>query len=304
LSNERSEEALDGQGPVFNEEQQEELSGEGPETILDTRIDSKIIQRAIQQWSKYERQSRILRKNAEESKVFEEVFDRDTLLTLYEMMNSGVISYLNGVVSAGKESRVYWGIAEKGQEKRDVAVKIYLVSSVEFKKRLPYIQGDPRFQRIKRNTRGVVELWARKEFVNLKTAYESEIRVPRPIDVRGNVLAMEFIGNGGVPAPRLIDSKVTLSDFNQLVKITRRLLVQAHLVHADLSEYNVFKSVTKRKIELIAFDFGSAVDIKHPMAREFLERDVRNISRFFERRGVPISTAFETLQKVTKDIEF
>ena len=55
-------------------------------------------------------------------------------------------------------------------------------------------------------------------------------------------------------------------------------------MHADLSEYNVFKSNDK----LIMLDFGSAVDISHPMSREFLRRDLYNINRFFIRRGVNV----------------
>jgi RIO kinase 1 len=272
---------------------------EEDEIVLTSRLDSKVVEKALDQYSEYERKSRILRKNAEEAKVFEEVFDRDTLLILYDMMNSGTMSYLNGVVSAGKESRVYWGVTKEGE---DIAVKIYLVSSVEFRKRLPYLMGDPRFHRIRKNTRDLVELWARKEFVNLKTAYESDIWVPQPFDVKGNVLAMEFIGKKGVPSPRLIDSGVVKSDFRKIVTIARKLLVKSHLVHADLSEYNIFKP--KSQGELILFDFGSAVDLKHPMAKRFLERDITNITRFFERRGITVPQSSETFQKVAKGIEF
>ena len=43
----------------------------------------------------------------------EEVFDQATLLTLRELMSKGELSELNGVVSAGKEARVYYGVAGK-----------------------------------------------------------------------------------------------------------------------------------------------------------------------------------------------
>ena len=44
----------------------------------------------------------------------EEVFDQATLLTLRELMSKGELSELNGVVSAGKEARFYYGAAGKG----------------------------------------------------------------------------------------------------------------------------------------------------------------------------------------------
>ena len=44
----------------------------------------------------------------------EEVFDQATRLALRELMSKGELSELNGVVSAGKEARVYYGVTGKG----------------------------------------------------------------------------------------------------------------------------------------------------------------------------------------------
>ena len=44
-------------------------------------------------------------KRSEEYEVLEEVFDRSTLMTIYEFMNKGVIGEIHGVVKAGKEAR-------------------------------------------------------------------------------------------------------------------------------------------------------------------------------------------------------
>ena len=45
---------------------------------------------------------------------------------------------------------------------KDVALKIYLVSTSNFKKREPYILGDPRFSKLKKGTKNLVYLWAKK----------------------------------------------------------------------------------------------------------------------------------------------
>ena len=37
---------------------------------------------------------------------------------------------------------------------------------------------------------------------------------------------------------------------------------------------------------LVVFDLGSAVDLRHPNAQEFLKRDINNITKFFKKRGV------------------
>ncbi len=63
--------------------------------------------------------------------AFEEVFDARTLLTIYRLMKRGVIDDFYGVISAGKESRIYHAKNRAGEE---LAVKIYLVNNREFRK--------------------------------------------------------------------------------------------------------------------------------------------------------------------------
>jgi len=168
-----------------------------------------------------------------------------------------------------------------------LAVKIFLTSTREFKKTiLHYIDGDPRFKKIKRDTRHLVYAWALKEFKNLERAYEVGVNVPKPIAVYKNVIVMSFVGENGVPAPLLKDAEI--SDYEQMfwkiVDNIETLYCKAKIVHADLSEYNIM--VWREKP--VFFDFGQAVLRDHPNADFFLERDVRNIVSFFRKRGVDV----------------
>jgi RIO kinase 1 len=240
-----------------------------------------------------DKRDRVILKNEEERSVFEEVFDRRTLMTLYSLVNRGTFSYLNGAISSGKEARVYWGVTD---QKRDVAVKIYLTTSSDFKRRAQYILGDPRFNRFSKNSRSVAELWARKEFTNLKQAFDAGIRVPKPEAFLGNVLVMEFIGENGVPSPLLNAVEVSKKDYTYIVEAICDLYRKALLVHADLSEYNVFKLHE----EIVVFDFGSAVSIEHPLASKFLLRDLENINRFFEKRNLQVIPRERLFTRITK----
>jgi RIO kinase 1 len=49
------------------------------------------------------------------------------------------------------------------------------------------------------------------------------------------------------------------------------------------------------------FDFGSAVDIQHPNSKQFLLRDVLNINRFFEKRGIEVLTNTQAVEKIRGD---
>ena len=87
------------------------------------------------------------------------------------------------------------------KEGTDLAVKIYLTSSAEFKSGMhKYIEGDPRFKDVKHDTRSLIAVWAQKEFRNLREADAAKVRVPKPIAVKSNVVVMEFIGKEGVSA--------------------------------------------------------------------------------------------------------
>lgn len=221
-------------------------------------------------------------KNSELFETVEEVFDYSTLMILYDLINNGFIDVMYGVVNSGKEARVYFA---KDRNGLDLAVKIYLTSTSEFRKgMLTYIIGDPRFKVSSRKTRDIIYVWARKEYSNLSKAYSVGVRVPKPITVKGNILVMEFIGVDGVPAPLLKDYLPQNIDsfFNIVMDYVRKLYINARLVHGDLSEYNIM--VFNDSPVLI--DFGQAVDLSHPMAEELLARDVNNLLKFFSDVGV------------------
>ncbi len=243
----------------------------------------------------YETEQLMKEKRSEEYEVLEEVFDRATLMTVYDLMNKGTIDEIHGVVQAGKEARIYWG---KDSEGKELAIKIYLTTSAEFKKgMLPYIEGDPRFAHVRRDTRSLIYAWAQKEFKNLRRAREAGVNVPEPVAVQKNVLVMEFVGKNGVRAPLL--KETTLKDpkriFRLLLTYLRRLYRKGGLVHADLSEYNIM--VWRRRPMI--FDVAQAVLIEHPMADSFLRRDLENLHKYFKRLEIDVLSVEEMYKRVT-----
>jgi len=229
-----------------------------------------------------------------ERATLEEVFDQATRLVIYQFLNSGVLYELHGVVNAGKEARIYWG---KNKEGKDLAVKIYLTASAEFRKGMfKYIEGDYRFKGVKHDTRSLIFAWAQKEFRNLEQASRAKVRVPKPVAVRNNVLVMEFIGENGVHAASLKEQEPSDPEkvYEVLLTYVERLYRKADLVHGDLSEYNVMMWKGKPVI----FDVAQAVPTSHPMAEFFLRRDLANVNRFFSRLGVKVFSVDEVYKKV------
>lgn len=243
--------------------------------MADSDESSKMRERLL----RFERESRYLRKDSDQRKVLEEVFDQATLLAIEELAARKNLGELYGVVASGKEARVYYG---EDSGKRPVAVKIYLVSASDFRKRLAYIAGDRRFGKLPSGSRETIYLWTRKEFKNLQIADRAGIRVPKPFAFHKNILVMEYVGVPPQPAPTFAETEVDEGDYDWTFKTIRALWKDAGLVHADFSEFNVFKSGD----EQILFDMGSAVVASHPQAEEFLRRDVANMVRFFRKRGI------------------
>jgi len=224
-------------------------------------------------------------KSIEDKRVGSEVFDRITLETLYKIAKMGYIHLLNGAISTGKEANVFKGQDDDGNL---VAVKIYRVTTSDFKKMKYYIQGDPRFHVRTSNKRQLVHAWVNKEFRNLKRAHEAGVRVPRPITSKNNILVMEFVGNeDGDPAPTMkdfppINPKKT---FHKIVDYMKSLYKNAKLVHGDLSSFNILM----RDDEPVIIDMSQSVVVDHPISKELLKRDIKNIIKDFKKLGIQVS---------------
>jgi RIO kinase 1 len=239
-----------------------------------------------------ERDSRYLRKDSDQRKAIEEVFDRSTRLAVEELVRRKQLAELHGVVAAGKEARVYYGERPDGTA---AAVKVYLTSSSEFKKRMGYIAGDRRFGRLPSGSRETITLWVRKEFKNLQLAHGAGVRVPEPFGFLRNILVMEYIGAPPSPAPTFSETEVDEGD-SAWTFDTIRKLYRAGLVHADLSEFNIFKHGS----EDVLFDMGSSVLTSHPQSEQFLRRDVGNMVRFFRKRAVATADTEDLMKRILK----
>jgi len=133
----------------------------------------------------------------------------------------------------------------------------------------------------------MVQVWAEKELRNLKRLNQAGIPSPNPILLKSHVLVMDFIGDKkGIAAPRLKDADVPDDVlpriYDQMIKIVRSLYQECHLVHADLSEYNVLY----KDEAVIVIDVSQSVEHEQMHALEFLRQDCTNVLHYFRQRGM------------------
>lgn len=251
--------------------------------------------------------------------------DSKTLLILHRMLDAGVLDEVDSIVKSGKEATIYHAMgpasykgaspgkpplptaSEREEERierltrsrehegqqRELAVKVYKLSSTGFNNRHEYLEGDHRFasagQVSKLKIRKIIKIWAEKELKNLTRMHRAGIPCPRPIRLDDNVLVMSFVGKDGWSAPQLgqLDFSSTSNTrinkfYIQMLLLIRALWDRCRLVHADLSEFNTLVSDG----QCFLLDVGQSVDRTHPNADEFLKRDVYNVLKFFTGLGV------------------
>ncbi|MFA5237888.1 MAG: RIO1 family regulatory kinase/ATPase, partial [Methanoregula sp.] len=138
--------------------------------------------------------------------------------------------------------------------------------------------------------------WTRKEFSNLARAKEAGLPVPEPLVWDRNILIMSFLGDGECPYPQLRNAEIDKPSqvYENIMGMIDTLYNKAELVHGDLSEFNILYSDQPYLI-----DMGQSVTRDHPRALQFLMRDIRNMNRFFKKKGCEIKTEYEIFNAVT-----
>ncbi|EXJ82725.1 Atypical/RIO/RIO1 protein kinase [Capronia epimyces CBS 606.96] len=243
----------------------------------------------------------------------EQVLDPKTRRILFQMINSGIVSEINGTISTGKEANVYHALSSSEDldtPDKHVAIKVYKTSILVFKDREKYVTGEFRFRKgfNKSDNRSMVKLWAEKEMRNLKRIHAAGVPSPEPLYLKRHVLAMTFLGDSkGKAAPRLKDVEFTDEDpvsrwrsvYIELLAYMRILLQQCKLVHADLSEYNILWHRDRPYI----IDVSQSVEADHPRSLDFLRMDIKNVNDFFKRHGISVLSDKKVFQFITKHAE-
>ncbi|VDD87641.1 unnamed protein product [Enterobius vermicularis] len=240
-------------------------------------------------------------RDKEEKATYEQSIDAVTRMILYKWINSGkFFDSVEGVIATGKESVVLHG-------EQHFAIKVYKMTLSEFKNRSEYVYNDYRFK----NPRGVLRIWAEKEFMNLHRMVRAGIKCPEPVRLKKHVMLMSLIGSNGVAARKLKDvvwdddehktdylsnQDFLKSECNMYFQAMTCMYEECRLVHGDLSEFNLLY----HDGDVYVIDVSQAMDSSHPRALFFLLRDIENVLRFFGKIGTEnLPSATEIFNEIT-----
>ncbi|KAL6725811.1 hypothetical protein Aduo_007839 [Ancylostoma duodenale] len=247
------------------------------------QINSRVYN-SLRNFSKTETKRQHKLKDKEEKATIETSMDAVTRLHLFKWINQGVFDRVEGIIATGKESAVLNAVSDETGEK--FAIKVYKTSLTEFKNRSEYVKDDFRFK----NPRGVLKIWAEREFMNLNRMARVGMPCPQPVKLKRHLLVMSLIGENGVAAPRLknIDWDFSTVEerkdiYLQVQDIMCRMYKECKLVHGDLSEFNLLLSAGK----VYVIDVSQAMDLSHPRNLHYLIRDIENVLAFFQKLDIP-----------------
>jgi RIO kinase 2 len=193
------------------------------------------------------------------------------VLALRDYVKRDLIFALGAVIAKGKESDVYETLTEEGTP---LALKFYKLGRTSFTKvrKKRFMEGAEMRSWMTANYAA-----AKREYTALKKLEGLSPVFPRPIAFsRSTVLLEELTGVRLSQRPDLEDPETFV---RKVVQSIRKAFLEAGLVNADLSEYNILTTGS----EFWLIDWPQAVGASHPNCRELLEHDVSAVLRFFKK---------------------
>jgi len=195
-------------------------------------------------------------------------------LAINALVKENVIEAFGKPLGVGKEADVYDALTPNGER---VAVKFHRLGRISFRqtRRLRDYVGNRRHISWLYQSR----LAAEKEFRALKLVYPHGVSAPKPVSQNRHVVVMGMIE--GAELVEFIEIPKPKKVLDEILFNVKKAYLEAGVIHADLSEFNI---ILKPDYHILIIDWPQYVRLDHPNADFLLERDVRNVLRFFKRK--------------------
>jgi RIO kinase 2 len=193
-------------------------------------------------------------------------------LAINAFVKAGIIEAFGQILGVGKEADVYDALDPQGKR---LAVKFHRLGRISFR------QTRRKRDYAKEHASWLFQsrLAAEKEFQALRLAYQHGVAVPEPLSQNRHAIAMGMIDGAELAKWREIPKPTTV--LKEVLLNVRKAYLNAGLIHADLSEYNI---ILKPDMHVLIIDWPQYVWADHPNAEPLLLRDIKNVLNSFSRR--------------------
>ena len=214
---------------------------------------------------------------------------------LAQFGGQGLITDVLDVVGDGKEATVYACAAHPSVGVELLAAKVYRAEKFRAFRGGRVYAGErtPLDARSKRAMRGKTQAgkaiahreWIGWEWDVMCRLFDAGADVPEPLARSEDAILMELVGGDGA-APQLrfveLEPDAARAALAQLLRNVE-VFLDLHLVHGDLSAYNVLWADERPRI----IDLPQALNLHtHADGFAYLRRDVANLERYFARYGL------------------
>ncbi|MHA1884559.1 MAG: RIO1 family regulatory kinase/ATPase domain-containing protein [Promethearchaeota archaeon] len=212
------------------------------------------------------------------------------LLALHTLVEKNVISQLGPLIGKGKESDVYSCMDD---DENIFALKLYRMGRASFRSIKKY--RDLIGERGHLSWLYINRLAAKREFEALLKIYELKLNTPKPIAYNRHAIVMSYLRRIELIYHK--DIKNPAKIFNRIIKQIKKIYQKANMIHGDLGEFNI---ILDHKGNILIIDWLQWVPRDHPNAGSILERDITNVSNFFQKKFNVISNIDEILADFEK----
>ena len=217
-------------------------------------------------------------------------FEGYDALALNTFVKRKAISAIGDEIGVGKESVIFEAIRQP-----ELAIGGPIPVIIKFHR-----EGRTSFKQVKRVREHIGErehfswiyaarLAAEREYEVMTRLYP-KVSIPKPFDQNRHAIVMALAKGSLLSKTKLFDPEWYLDEILRQARIAYSMGV----IHADLSEYNIF--VSEDGVQLI--DWPQYITLDHPQADEILERDISNILTHFYRKYGIKRELNETIDKV------
>jgi RIO kinase 2 len=193
-------------------------------------------------------------------------------LAINTLVKAGVIESFGQTLGVGKEADVYDALSKTGKR---IAVKFHRLGRISFRQ----TRRKRGYMREHASWLFQSHLAAEKEFQAMKLVYANGVSVPEPISQNRHVIAMGMIEGAELSKYKEIGKPEKV--LKEILRNVRKTYLKAHIIHADLSEYNI---ILKPDGHILIIDWPQYVMTNHANAEELLQRDIKNVLTFFSRK--------------------
>jgi len=195
------------------------------------------------------------------------------IIALRTLVDRNVIEGIGSKIGIGKESDIFDAVTPKNDR---VVIKFHRLGRISFRQVLRKRgYADPSHHP---SWYKLSKIAARREYEALIRLFRAGVSVPKPIAYNRHAIVMGYIEGDPLVICKVLPNP---SEILEAIVENVKRAYEVGIVHGDLSEYNI---IITPSLKPLIIDWPQYVERGSEQSEKLLERDIRYVVRFFNKR--------------------